>query len=176
MGQIRKIDMRKAVTVIMLLASLAGVCQINCEAIRAPGTSYQAVNFKHGKGKLLPTDSAITNQMKQKIFELKLVSNLSPAEKDELAKYKIKFNETDTIMFYDWDILHNGKVGYFGPAVARVRFTCTDSMFYTQKYLLKKDEAKYVPNQFKIIRMNESDFIINDRIHPYMNINYYFKK
>lgn len=168
--------MKSVLILIGMLFCLTGVCQMNCEAIRTPGSSYQAVNFKHGKGKLLPTDSAITNPMKQKTFELKLVSNLSEEEKETLAKYKIKFNETDTIMFYDWDILHNGKVGYFGPAVARVRFTCNDSMFYTQKYLLKKDETKYVPNQFKIIRMNESDFIINDRIHPYMNINYYFKK
>lgn len=168
--------MQKIITAILLLVSLVGISQVNCETIRTPGTSYRAVNFKHGKGKLLPTDSAITSPMKQKIFELKLVSNLSAEERETLAKYKIKFNDTDTIMFYDWDILHNGKVGYFGPAVARVRFTCADSMFYTQKYLLKKDETKYVPNQFKIIRMNESDFIINDRIHPYMNINYYFKK
>lgn len=150
--------------------------QLNCNSISSPGTSYTATAFKHGKGKLLPTDTAITNRIQQKSFELKIVNTLSAAEKNELANYKIKFNETDTVMFYDWDIIHNGKIGYFGRAVAKVRILCADSMIYTQKYLLRPGETKYVPNQFKIIRMNQNDFIINDRIHPYMNINYYFKK
>lgn len=168
--------MRNKIFVLLFLISALVKAQLNCTAISIPGTVYKASAFKHGKGKLLPTDTAITNRMQQKTFELKKVSDLNLAEKEELAKHKIKFNETDTIMFYDWDIIHNGKVGYFGKAVAKVRFNCTDSMLYTQKYLLSKDETRYVPNQFKIIRMNQSDFIINDRIHPYMNINYYFKK
>lgn len=161
---------------VLLLVCLELQAQITCAELRTPGKVYSINAFKHGRGKLLATDSAITVQMKQKQFELKKVSELSKKEKDELAKYKIKFNETDTVMFYDWDIIHNGKVGYFGPAVARVKFSCGDSMIYTQKFLLSKESDKHVPNQFKIIRMNQSDFIINDRIHPYMNINYYFKK
>lgn len=150
--------------------------QLTCEKIMATGVKYQATAFKHGRGKLLMTDTAITNRMQLKVFELKKVSELNEEEKAELAKYKIKFNESDTVMFYDWDILHNGKVGYFGKAVAKVRILCEDSMMYTQKYLLRKGEEKYVPNQFKIVRMNATDFILNDRIHPYMNINYYFKQ
>jgi hypothetical protein len=142
----------------------------------ATGVKYTATSFKHGKGKLLTTDSAITNRMQMKTFDLKKVRELSAGEKEELSKYKIKFNETDTVMFYDWDIIHEGKVAYFGKAVAKVRIICADSMIYTYKYLLNKETVKYVPNQFKIIRMNENNFIINDRFHPYMNINYYFRK
>ncbi len=150
--------------------------QLNCSIISTTGTAYHATAFKHGKGKLLPTDTAITNHIQQRTFELKTVNALTESEKNELIKYKIKLNESDTVMFYDWDIIHNGKIGYFGKAVAKVRILCGDSMIYTQKYLLKEAETKYVPNQFKIIRMNQNDFILNDRIHPYMNINYYFKK
>ena len=168
--------MKNYFLLLLLAFAFIGKSQLNCNQISTPGVVFKATAFKHGKGKLLPTDSAITNQMQHKTFELKTVNALSATEKEELAKYKIKFNETDTVMFYDWDIIHNGKVGYFGRAVAKVRFHCADSMMYTQTYLLTKDEGKYVPNQFKVIRMNQSDFILNDRMHPYMNINYYFKK
>lgn len=150
--------------------------QLSCDALMVTGIKYTATSFKHGKGKLMTTDTAITNKMQLKNFCLRKVSELSAEEKSEISKYKIKFNETDTVMFSDWDIIHEGKVGYFGKAVAKVRIICADSMIYTYKYLLNKDMEKYVPNQFKIIRLNENNFIINDRFHPYMNINYYFRK
>lgn len=167
---------RIIINLILIICASACAAQINCSTIKLTGVKYTATAVKHGKGKLLPTDSAITKQMIQKTFELKKASELSQEEKSELAKYKIKFSENDTLMFYDWDIIHEGKVGYFGKAVARVKINCADSMMYTYKYLLNKDSEKYVPNQFKIIRMNQNDFILNDRIHPYLNINYYFKK
>lgn len=171
-----KLIMKSLFFVLFICLSCICYAQITCNTIQSIGTKYSATAFKHGKGKLLPTDSAITQPMQQKTFELKKVSELSAEEKAELAKYKIKLNESDTVMFYDWDIIHNGKVGYFGPAVASVRFSCADSMIYTRKFLLNKETDKHVPNQFKIIRMNQSDFILNDRMHPYMNVNYYFKK
>lgn len=150
--------------------------QLTCEGIMATGVKYTATSFKHGRGKLMTTDSAITNRMQIKTFCLKKISELNAEEKAEIDKYKIKFNQSDTVMFCDWDIIHEGKVGYFGKAVAKVRIVCADSMIYTYKYLLNKDSEKYVPNQFKIIRLNENNFIINDRYHPYLNINYYFRK
>lgn len=150
--------------------------QLSCEGLMVTGIKYTATSFKHGKGKLMTTDTAITNKMQLKEFMLKKVSELNAEEKAEISKYKIKFNETDTVMFYDWDIIHEGKLGYFGKAVAKVRIICADSMMYTYKYLLNKNAEKYVPNQFKIIRLNENNFIINDRYHPYLNINYYFRK
>lgn len=159
-----------------VLACFVFKAQITCESLMITGNKYDATSFKHGRGKLMGTDTAITNRMQNKIFELKKVSDLNDKETAELIKYKIKFNTTDTIMFFDWDIIHIGKVGYFGNAVAKVRIMCADSMIYMQKYLLNKESEKYVPNQFKIIRMTENEFIINDRIHPYMNVNYYFKK
>lgn len=168
--------MRIFFSCIFFLTFISVYAQITCDGLMATGVKYTATSFKHGKGKLMTTDSAITNRMQQKTFDLKKVSELNAEEKAELSKYKIKFNETDTVMFYDWDIIHEGKVGCFGKAVAKVRIICADSMIYTYKYLLNKETEKYVPNQFKIIRMNENNFIINDRFHPYMNINYYFRK
>lgn len=168
--------MKYILSCIVFLVYIGVNAQITCDGLMTTGVKYTATSFKHGKGKLMTTDSAITNRMQQKTFDLKKVSELNAEEKAELSKYKIKFNETDTVMFYDWDIIHEGKVGYFGKAVAKVRIICADSMIYTYKYLLNKETEKYVPNQFKIIRMNENNFIINDRFHPYMNINYYFRK
>jgi len=146
--------------------------QITCENIKELGVHYKGTDHRNGRNRLFNTDTAITNKMKYLTFELKLASAVS----EELAKYKIVFNPSDTIMFYDWDIMHQGKMGYHGKAVAKVRINSKDSMLYTYKYLLKKETGNYVPNRFKIFKMNEKDFIIGDRNHSYLNINVYFKK
>jgi len=150
--------------------------QLTCESIRELGVVYKGTTHRNGRTRLFPTDTAICNRMQYYTFELKLAKDLSAADKTELNKYKIKFNPTDTVMIYDWDIMHQGKMGYHGKAIAKVRINCTDSMITTQKYLLNKETANYVPNRFKIFKMNEKDFMISDRNHPYLNINMYFKK
>src|SRR5688572_15259316 len=134
--------------------------QLTCQVISQPGTKYKQTDHKNGRGRLFHTDSAITNRMQYKVFELKMAGDISAEEKAELAKYKIKFEPTDTIMFYDWDIMHHGKMGYHGKAVAKVRFNYTDSTMSTYKYLLSSDPGNYTNNKFKIFRMNEKDFII----------------
>jgi hypothetical protein len=105
-----------------------------------------------------------------------LVSDLTDAEKAEMKKYKINLNPTDTVIMYDWDILHQAKMGFFGTAVGKVRFDCKDSVVYIQKYLLKKETVNYVPTRFKLFRMGQDNFVFYDMDHPYLNINYYFKK
>ena len=150
--------------------------QLTCENIKELSVTYKGTSHRNGRTRLFTTDSAITNQMKYFTFELKLAGALSAEEKKELATYKISFSPTDTVMFYDWDIMHQGKIGYHGKAVAKVRINSADSMMTTQKYLLKKETTNYVPNRFKIFKLNEKDFMISDRNHPYLNINVYFKK
>jgi hypothetical protein len=150
--------------------------QLTCDIISKTGVVYKQTDHKNGRGRLFRTDTAITNRMKYNNFELKLYSDLSKEDKAEIEKYKIKLEATDTVMIYDWDIMHQGKIGYHGKAVAKVKINCQDSMMTTYKYLLKKETTNYVPNRFKIFRMNEKDFIIGDRSHPYLNINIYFRK
>jgi hypothetical protein len=150
--------------------------QINCEVLRTPGTTYSLVASKNGKAKLYNTDTALTNKFKYKGFNLKLVSELTPEEKAELKKTKIQLKQTDTVMFYDWDILQSAKMGYFGPAIGKVQIDCRDSVIHIYKYFLKPETKDYVPTRFKIIRMGQDNFIFFDMDHPYLNINYYFKK
>ena len=168
--------MKNQLTLIFIFMMVGLQAQITCDAIAKPGTIYKRTGHKNGRGRLFHTDSAITGQMKYNDFELKLYSGLSPEDKAEIEKYKIKFNPSDTVMIYDWDIMHQGKIGYHGKAVAKVRISCADSMITTYKYLLKSETKNYVPNRFKIFKMHENDFIISDRNHPYLNINVYFKK
>lgn len=163
-------------SILFLYVCQFSFAQLTCEKIKELGVHYKGTDHRNGRNRLFNTDTAITNKMKHLTFELKLASTISPAEKAELAKYKIIFNPNDTIMFYDWDIMHQGKMGYHGKAVAKVRINSEDSMMTTHKYLLKKETTNYVPNRFKIFRMNEKDFIISDRNHPYLNINVYFRK
>jgi hypothetical protein len=150
--------------------------QLTCNIISVPGTVYKRIDHKNGRGRLFHTDSAITTQMQYNTFELKLYSELNKEDKNEIEGYKIRFYPNDTVMIYDWDIMHQGKIGYHGKAVAKIKLNCADSTITTYKYLLKKETTNYVPNKFKIIRMHEKDFILNDRNHPYLNINVYFKK
>ncbi len=150
--------------------------QLTCNVIKQLGVSYKGTDHRNGRTRLFNTDTAITNRMKYKNFELRLANSLTADEKKELDKFKIKFNPSDTIMFYDWDIMHQGKMGYHGKAVAKVEINCADSMLTLHKYLLKKETTNYVPNRFKIFKIHESDFIISDRNHAYLNINIYFKK
>jgi hypothetical protein len=152
------------------------LAQLTCESIKELGVVYKGTAHRNGRGRLFSTDSAITNRMQYYVFELKLAKDLSPEDKAEIAKYKIKFNPTDTIMIYDWDIMHQGKMSYHGKALAKVEISCADSMMSTQKYLLKKETTNYVPNRFKIFKINENEFMIGDRNHPYQNINMYFTK
>ena len=167
----------KNILIIVFSFLWAGVsAQLSCDEIAKPGIVYKRTNHKNGRGRLFHTDSVITNQMMYNTFELKLYNSLSKEDKAEIEKYKIKFNPQDTVMIYDWDIMHQGKIGYHGKAVAKVRISCTDSMMTTYKYLLKPETKNYVPNRFKIFKMHDKDFIISDRNHPYLNINVYFKK
>ncbi|MBK6521851.1 MAG: hypothetical protein IPG08_05740 [Sphingobacteriaceae bacterium] len=94
--------------------------QLNCEILRTTGATYSLMACKNGTGKLYNTDTALTNKFKYRGFNLKLVSELSPEEKAELKKTKIQLKQTDTVMFYDWDILQSAKMGYFGPAIGKV--------------------------------------------------------
>ena len=150
--------------------------QLTCESIKELGVVYKGTSHRNGRTRLFPTDTAISNRMQYYTFELRLAKNLSDEDKVEIAKYKIKLNPTDTVMIYDWDIMHQGKMAYHGKAIAKVEINCADSMITTQKYLLRKETTNYVPNRFKIFKINEKDFIISDRNHPYLNINMYFKK
>jgi hypothetical protein len=174
MGKIRK--MKNLLILILFFCSACLQAQLTCEAIAKPGTLYKRTDHKNGRGRLFHTDSTITSQMKYNNFELKLYSELSKEDKAEIEKYKIKLEPADTVMIYDWDIMHQGKIGYHGKAVAKVRINCADSMITTYKYLLKPETKNYVPNRFKIFKIHENDFIISDRNHPYLNINVYFKK
>jgi hypothetical protein len=158
---------------LMLLQSKA---QITCEGLRATGATYSLVAHKNGKARLYNTDTAITNRFIYKGFNLKLVSECSDVEKAELKKMKVQFKQTDTIMFYDWDIMQSAKLGYFGPAVGKVHFNCKDSAFVIYKYFINANTKDYVPTHFKLLRMGQDNFIFFDSDHPYLNINYYFKK
>jgi hypothetical protein len=150
--------------------------QINCEVLRTTGATYSLMACKNGKGKLYNTDTALTNKFRYRGFNLKLVSELSDEEKAALKKTKIQLKQTDTVMFYDWDILQSAKMGYFGPAVGRVHINPKDSVIHIYKYFLTPTTKDYVPTRFKIIRMGADNFIFYDMDHPYLNINYYFKK
>lgn len=150
--------------------------QLTCESIKELGVVYKGTTHRNGRARLFPTDTAICNRMQYYTFQLQLAKDLPAADKAEIDKYKIKFDPNDTVMVYDWDIMHQGKMTYHGKAIAKVKITCSDSMITTQKYLLKKETKNYVPNRFKIFKINEKDFIISDRNHPYLNINMYFKK
>jgi hypothetical protein len=150
--------------------------QLTCESIKELGVVYKGTTHRNGRHRLFPTDTAITNRMQYYTFVLKLAKDLSPEDKAEISKYKIKFNPTDTVMIYDWDIMHQAKMAYHGKAIATVQINCADSMITTHKYLLKKETTNYVPNRFKIFKINEKEFMIGDRNHPYLNINMYFKK
>jgi hypothetical protein len=150
--------------------------QLTCESIKELGVIYKGTTHRNGRTRLFPTDTAIHNRMQYYKFELQLAENLSANDKAEIAKYKIKFNPNDTVMIYDWDIMHQGKMAYHGKAIAKVKIECADSMITVQKYLLNKETINYVPNRFKIFKINEKDFIISDRNHSYLNINMYFTK
>lgn len=150
--------------------------QLTCDIIKELGVVYKGTSHRNGRSRLFPTDTAISNRMQYYTFELKLAKDLTEQDKAEIAKYKIKFNPNDTVMIYDWDIMHQGKMAYHGKAIAKVEINCADSMITVQKYLLRKETTNYVPNRFKIFKMNEKDFIISDRNHSYLNINMYFKR
>lgn len=168
--------MRIVFAFIFCLVVQSSFAQLSCESIKELGVVYKGTTHRNGRTRLFPTDTAIHNRMQYYTFELKLAKNLSEEDKSEIAKYKIKFNPDDTVMVYDWDIMHKGKMAYHGKAIAKVEITCSDSMMTTQKYLLNKETTNYVPNRFKIFKINEKDFIISDRNHPYLNINMYFIK
>ncbi len=150
--------------------------QLTCESIRELGVVYKGTAHRNGRTRLFPTDTAICNRMHYYTFELKLAKDLSKEDKTEINQYKIKFNPNDTVMIYDWDIMHKGKMGYHGKAIAKVRVNCADSMITLEKYLLNKETTNYIQGRFKIFKINEKDFMIFDKIHPYLNINTYFKK
>lgn len=168
--------MKRLLIILSIILGYGVNAQITCESLKTVGTSFSLTACKNGKGKLFYTDTALTNKFKYKSFDLKLVSDLSEAEKAEMKKFKINLNPTDTVIMYDWDILHQAKMGYFGTAVGKVHFDCKDSIVYIQKYLFKKETTSYVPTRFKLFRMGQDNFVFYDMDHPYLNINYYFKK
>jgi hypothetical protein len=175
-GKINKV-MNYFFTLIGFFFSLiAGSQTLTCEAIKTTGVHYACTGVRSGTAKLFNADTAITNRMKWKKFEMKKVSELSPEETAELSPYKFGLTPTDTVIFYDWDMLHNGAMAYHGKAVGKVRINCADSTMHIYKFLLKKETVNYVPSRFKIIKTTETNFIINDKNHPYLNVNYYFKK
>lgn len=159
---------------VLFLVQVKG--QVTCEALKTTGTTYSLMASKNGKARLYNTDTAITNKFMYKGFNLKLVSECTDAEKAELKKMKVQFKQTDTIMFYDWDIMQSAKLGYFGPAVGKIHFNCKDSAFTIYKYFINANTKDYVPTHFKLLRMGLDNFIFYDTDHPYLNINYYFKK
>lgn len=159
-----------------LLVVFVSQAQVTCESLKTPGTTFSLVACKNGTGKLMYTDTSITNHFKYKQFIIKLASDLSESEKADVKKYKLPLKPTDTVIVYDWDILHQAKMGYYGPAIGRVHIQSKDSVIKIYKYLLKPDTKDYVPTRFKIIRMGMDNFIFYDMDHPYLNINYYFKK
>lgn len=168
--------MKQLLIILSIILGYGVSAQVTCESLKTIGTPFSLTACKNGKGKLFYTDTTITNKFKYKSFDLKLASDLTEAEKAEMKKYKINLNPTDTVIMYDWDILHQAKMGYFGTAVGKVRFDCKDSVVYIQKYLFKKETVTYVPTRFKLFRMGQDNFVFYDMDHPYLNINYYFKK
>lgn len=161
---------------IVFLTAQNTFAQLTCESIKELGIVYKGTTHRNGRHRLFPTDTAITNRMQHYTFELKLAKDLSDQDKADIGKNKIKLNPADTVMIYDWDIMHHGKMAYHGKAIAKVVINCADSMMTTQKYLLNEEASNYAPNHFKIFKMNEKEFMIGDRSHPYLNINMYFKK
>ena len=176
MGKIRKVNMKYFFVILCCSFFNSFYSQLNCESIKELGVVYKGTTHRNGRHRLFPTDTAISNRMQYYTFELKLAKDLPEADKAEIAKYKIKFNPNDTVMIYDWDIMHQGKMAYHGKAIAKVEINCADSMISTQKSLLKKETTNPVPNRFKIFKIHEKDFIIYDKNHPYLNINMYFKR
>jgi len=168
--------MKIILSFIIFILTRNSFAQLTCESIKELGVVYKGTTHRNGRHRLFPTDTAITNRMQHYTFELKLAKDLSQEDKAEIAKYKIKLNPTDTVMIYDWDIMHQAKMEYHGKAVAKVHIDCADSTITTQKYLLNKETTNPVPNKFKIFKIHEKEFIIYDKNHPYLNINMYFKK
>lgn len=169
--------MKKLILLFVVLLSVKTEAQITCETLKIVGVNYSLTACKNGRAKLMYTDTAIVNHFQYKNFKLSLVSDLSDAHKAEMKKYKINLNPTDTVIVYDWDILQDAKMGYFGPAIGKVRYTCNDSIIQIKKYFLKPGgTGNYTPTRFKLFRMNADNFIMFDLDHPYLNINYYFKK
>lgn len=168
--------MKQVFILFFFVVALQLNAQVTCEGIKAPGSSYSLTACKSGKAKLFHTDTAITNKFKYRQFDVRLLSELSAEEQADIKKYKFPLNPSDSVIMYDWDILHQAKTGYFGPAVGRVKINCADSTVVIYKYLLKKETKDYVPTHFKILRMGADNFMMIDTDHPYLNINYYFKK
>ena len=168
--------MKKLFVLFSFIFVFQSKAQVTCESIKTIGSSFSLTACKNGKAKLFHTDTAITNKYKYRQFDLRLVNQLTEAEQADIKKYKFPLNPTDTVIMYDWDILHQAKTGYFGPAVGKVKINCKDSTVVIYKYLMKKDTKDYVPTHFKIFRMGADNFILIDTDHPYLNINYYFKK
>jgi len=135
-GENWKSKMKYSLIFIFYFVMQTAFAQLTCESIKELGVVYKGTTHRNGRHRLFPTDTAISNRMQYYTFELKLAKDLSDGDKAEVAKYKIKLNPDDTVMIYDWDIMHQGKMAYHGKAIAKVEINCTDSMISTQKYLL----------------------------------------
>ena len=129
--------MNRLFFILIILVALDANAQINCEVLRTTGATFSLLACKNGTGKLYNTDTALTNKFRYRGFNLKLVSELTVEEKAEIKKTKIQLKQTDTVLFYDWDILQSAKMGYFGPAVGRVHIDPKDSVIHIYKYFLK---------------------------------------
>lgn len=168
--------MQKVVILLIVLLAFSSHAQLSCESIQTTGVSYSLSACRNGKAKLFNTDTAITNRFKYAQFELNQLKNMPQDIQEQVKRYKIALKPDDTCLVYDWDIMHQAKLGYFGPAIGKVKFECKDSTLHIYKYLLQKETGNYVPTRFKIFKMGKDNFILNDKDHPYLNINYYFKQ
>jgi len=169
--------MKKVIVILFLkVFSVMQAQKLTCEDIKTVGESFTLTASKNGKEKLFISDPEITKQFTHAQFNLTTVSQLSKEYQDDIKKYKFPLQASDTVIVYDWDILHQAKMGYFGPAIGKIKFHCSDSTLYIYKYLIKPETKNYVPTRFKIIRLNKDNFILLDIDHPYLNLNYYFKK
>jgi hypothetical protein len=165
-----------SLVVIFLFQSASA--QLTCDSLRAEKRHYDCFDIKNGKGRLYRADTAITNRMQHKTFDLIKVNELNSDQKELMKKYKVEgLNGEDHVIFYDWDILNNGAISYSGLIIGEVRINCKDSVMTINKYYLsRKPDQDYVPSHFKIHRLHEEDFIFYNKDQPYLNINYFFKK
>jgi hypothetical protein len=168
--------MRALVIILMCMIGSSAWAQLTCEDIKRTERTFTLTSCRNGKAKLFNTDTAITNRIKLAMFEPKQLKNMPDKIQEEVKRFKFSLKAEDTVIVYDWDIMHQAKIGYFGPAVGKIKIDCKDSTVTIYKYLLQKETTNYVPTKFKMFKIGKDNFIFMDKDHPYLNINYYFKQ
>lgn len=160
---------------LIIMVGFFSKAQLNCEDVKSTSKSFTLTACRNGKGKLFNTDTAITNRFQYPFFEIRQLKNMPEKIQEDIKRYKFPLKQDDSLIVYDWDMMHQAKMGYFGPAIAKIRIDCSDSTVYLYKYLLNKETQNYVPTRFKMFKIGKENFILSDKDHPYLNINYYFK-